>query len=42
LWDNLNLLIAVSYSISFAIAAIIGMLAFIRKYPMTKVQVRDT
>jgi MFS family permease len=38
LWDNFNLLIAVSYSISFAFAAIIGMLAFIKKYPMTKVQ----
>jgi MFS family permease len=32
-WDNFNLLIAVSYSISFAFAAIIGMLAFIKKYP---------
>ena len=31
LWDNFSLLIAVSYSISFAIAAIIGMLAFIKK-----------
>ena len=38
LWDNFNLLIAVLYSISFAFAAIIGMLAFIKKYPMTKVQ----
>jgi len=38
LWDNFSLLIAVSYSISFAFAAIIGMLAFIKKYPMTKVQ----
>jgi MFS family permease len=28
LWDNFNLLVAVLYSISFAIAAIIGMLAF--------------
>jgi len=37
LWDNFNLLIAVSYSISFAFAAIIGMLAFIKKYPITKV-----
>jgi MFS family permease len=27
LWDNFNLLVAVSYSISFACAAIIGMLA---------------
>jgi MFS family permease len=39
LWDNFNLLIAVLYSISFAFAAIIGMLGFIKKYPMTKVQV---
>jgi MFS family permease len=39
LWDNFNLLIAVLYSISFAFAAIIGMLAFIKKYPITKVQV---
>jgi MFS family permease len=39
LWDNFNLLIAVSYSISFAFAAIIGMLAFIKKYQMTKVQI---
>jgi MFS family permease len=38
LWDNYNLPIAVLYSISFAIAAIIGMLAFIKKYPMTKVR----
>jgi len=38
LWDNFNLLIAVSYSISFAIAAIIGMLALIKKYPMTNIQ----
>ena len=38
LWDNFNLLVAVSYSISFAFAAIIGMLVFIKKYPI-KVQV---
>jgi MFS family permease len=38
LWDNFSLLIAVLYSISFAFAAIIGMLAFIKKYPI-KVQV---
>ena len=42
LWDNFNLIIAVLYSISFAFAAIIGMLVFIKKYPMTKVQSRDT
>jgi MFS family permease len=38
LWDNFNLLVAVLYSISFAIAAIIGMLAFIKKYPITNIQ----
>jgi MFS family permease len=38
LWDNFNLLVAVLYSISFAIAAIIGMLAFIKKYPITSIQ----
>jgi MFS family permease len=38
LWDNFSLLISVLYSISFAFAAIIGMLAFIKKYPI-KVQV---
>ena len=38
LWDSLNLIIAVLYSISFAIAAIGGMLAFIKKYPITGVQ----
>ena len=31
LWDNFSLLIAVLYSISFAFAAIIGMLVFIKK-----------
>jgi MFS family permease len=37
LWDNFSLLISVLYSISFAFAAIIAMLAFTKKYP--KVQV---
>jgi MFS family permease len=36
LWDNFNLLIAVLYSISFAFAAIVGMLVFIKKLPLPK------
>ena len=38
LWDNFNLLVDVLYSISFAIAAIIGLLAFIKKYPIINIQ----
>ena len=38
LWDNFSLLIAVLYSISFAFAAIIAMLVFIKKY-LIKVKV---
>jgi hypothetical protein len=37
LWDNFNLLIAVLYSISFVFAAIIGMLAFIKKYLIAEI-----
>jgi MFS family permease len=37
LWDSFSLTIAVFYSMVFAFAAIIGMFAFIKKYPITKV-----
>jgi MFS family permease len=40
LWDNFNLGIAISYSMLFAFAAIVGMFIFIKKHPTTtKVQV---
>jgi len=38
LWDNFSILIAISYSISFAIAAIIGMFAFIKNIPTSNIQ----
>src|SRR5215203_400231 len=36
LWDNYNLSTAISYSIIFTSTAIIGMFAFVKKYPVSK------
>ena len=36
LWDNYNLITAISYSIIFTSTAIIGMFAFVKKYPVSK------
>ena len=36
LWDNYNLGTAISYSIIFTSTAIIGMFAFVKKYPVSK------
>jgi MFS family permease len=39
LWDKYSLNAAVLYSIVLALAAVIGMFVFIRKYPISKIQV---
>ena len=40
LWDNYNLNFASYYSVTFALAGIIGMLAFIRKFPVSSASLR--